>query len=149
MIYDHFCDTCGPISIEADMQDYIELTEEFGEDKRGNPLIPCPECGVPCPRDFSNHLPAAIVKGGYKYTYNKKYRAGAEEEWMRNEISNSKRINKRGTSHSHRPYSNYYIKDPEAAGFKRVDSKTAEARAEAAKLVGGKHHEKVEQARKK
>lgn len=149
MIYDHLCANCGPICLDASMSDYLELTEEFGEDEKGNPLIPCPECDQLCPRDFSNHLPAAIVKGGYKYTYNKNYRAGAEEEWLRNEVSNSRRINKRGGSGDKRPYSNYYIKDPEAAGFTRVDESTAKSRAEQHKSISSPHQQTVDQARKR
>jgi len=148
-VYHHRCDTCGPIAIETDtISEYIELEEEYGTTEKGDTRVPCPECGAWAVRDYNQGVAAGIVKGGHKYT-TQSYRAGAEEEWLRNEVYNSKRINNRGTSGDKRPYSNYYIKDPESMGFRKADDKAAKASAEAAKKTLGHFHDKVEQARKK
>ena len=149
-IYDHVCQKCKThIEVNLTIKEYEEVEEKYGRHENESVQIPCPECGDWALRDYSFGCAAGIVKGGYKYQYDMKYRAGAEEEFIRNEIYSGKERLKKGGSSQHRTYSNYYISDPEAAGFKKVDSKTAKDRSEAAKKSSGEQHHKVEQARKK
>ncbi len=148
--YDHVCKDCHVhIELNLSVSEYEEIEEKYGRDEKENVRVPCPECDGWASRDYSFGCAAAIVKGGYKYEYDMKYRAGAEEEFVRNEIHSGKERLKKGGSSQHRPYSNYYIADPEAAGFKKVDSQTAAAKADVAKKSVGAHHAKVEQARKR
>ena len=88
------------------------------------------------------------MKGGTLYRTNR-YRAGAEEEWMRNEVNNSKNINNRGGSMPVRPYTNFSLNNPEAAGFKKTDTNTAKKRSDSARKTVGDKWEKVQNARKK
>lgn len=148
--YDHLCKDCGLILVETDtISEYEEFEKEFGRSDTGNMRIPCPSCGEWAERDYSNSVPAGIVRGGYKHQYSKAYRAGAEEEWVRNEVNNSKMIEKRGGSTSKRPYTNYYLKEPEKAGFKRVSDTEANQKADNAKKTLGKFQENVDRARKR
>jgi len=148
-VYHHMCKDCGPIIIETEtISEYMEFEEEYGTTDKGDTRVPCPECDGWAVRDYAQGVAAPIVKGGHRYT-TASYRAGAEEEWIRNEVSNSKRINNRGTAGDKRPYSNYYIKDPESMGFRKADDKAAKASADAARKTLGQFHEKVENARKK
>lgn len=155
MIYHHTCTECGQTTeLDMTISEYDELEEDFGLAENGNRRIPCDnvDCKGWSERDYGFGVAASIVKGGTLYQ-TKRYRAGAEEEWIRNEIGNSKKVLKHGSA-THkgkliRPYTNYAIKDPEAAGFKKVDQDTARARADAAKKTVGEKWNKVENARKK
>ena len=152
MIYHHTCRTCNQTTeLDMELADYEKLEEQYGLSEKGNCRLPCDVegCDGWSERDYSFGVAFGIVKGGYKYTYNKNYRAGAEEEWMRNEVSNSRRINQRGGSSTVRPYTNYRLTNPEAAGFKKTDMDTAKQRADAAKKTVGNKWENVQNARKK
>ena len=149
-IYDHVCQKCKThIEVNLTIKEYEEVEEKYGRHENESVQIPCPECGDWALRDYSFGCAAGIVKGGYKYQYDPAYRSGAENEWIRNEINNTKEILKKGGASQHRPYSNYHITNPEAAGFNKVGSKTAKDRSEVAKKSVGEHHHKVEHARKK
>lgn len=155
MIYHHTCTECGQTT-ELDMaiSEYEELEERYGVADNGNRRVPCDVEGCEgwSERDYGFGVAASIVKGGTLYQ-TKQYRAGAEEEWMRNEINNSKKVLKHGSATHQgnliRPYTNYSIKDPEAAGFKKVDQDTAKSRADAAKKTVGEKWNNVQNARKK
>ncbi len=151
MIYHHTCKTCGQTTeLDITISEYDEVEETFGLSEKGNRRVPCDVegCDGWAERDYDFGVAAGIVKGGTLYRTNR-YRSGAEEEWMRNEVANSRNINNRGGSMQVRPYTNYSLKDPEAAGFKKADAETAKKRAEAAKKTVGDKWKKVQNARKK
>lgn len=151
MIYHHTCKKCGQTTeLDMTVSEYDELDDKFGVSEGGNRRLPCDVegCDGWSERDYGFGVAAGIVKGGTLY-HTKRFRAGAEEEWMRNEVSNSRRINQRGGASDVRPYSNYRLTNPEAAGFKKSDSETAKQRADAAKKTVGDKWSNVQQARKK
>lgn len=144
--YDHTCNNCGHIEFLFSVKEYEELTEPYERTDRGSQQLPCPSCGELTYRDMSYGVATNIVKGGTKYT-TAAYRTGSEEEWIRNEIQATKNsINGKHTRF--RPYHNYHLTDPEAAGFKKVSEADASKRAEVAKSTMGAATEKVEKARK-
>ena len=152
MIYNHTCNKCGQTTeLDMTVSEYEELEERFGVADNGNRRVPCDVegCDGWSERDYSFGVAQGIVKGGYKHTHGRSYRAGAEEDFIRNQVQISKDVINRGAVGQKRPYKGYYLTDPEAAGFKKVSSDTAKERAQAAKNTLGDKHAKVKQARKR
>tara|TARA_R100000008_G_scaffold76676_1_gene56681 strand:- start:1768 stop:2232 length:465 start_codon:yes stop_codon:yes gene_type:complete len=147
--YVHVCENCGPFEVTTGtIGQYMELIEEHPKSEDGGSgQLPCEGCGDLSPRVYTST--SFIVKGGFNHQYNPSYRAGAEEEWIRNEIHNTKKVHNAEVGRKHRPYSGYTLKDPEKAGFKKVSKDVAVQRAEAAKKSLGDATQKVEQARKR
>jgi len=149
-VYPHKCPEHGPFDIHVgSWSEYEELTEIYGRGETESLTVPCPDCSALSPRDYSVAPPAAIVKGGYKHQYNHNYRAGAEEEWIRNEVSNTKKVLNKEVGVKHTPYARMQLTDPEGTGFKKVSPEVAKQRAEAAKKTQGDAVAKVDKARGK
>jgi hypothetical protein len=132
------------------VSDYDKLEEQYGLSENGNKRIPCDVegCEGMSERDYGFGVAPSIIKGGHKYS-TEQYRAAAEEEWLRNEVYNSKRVNKRGGPSPVRPYANYHLKNPEAAGFKKLTEDQAKTKANNAKEALGEKWANVQNARKK
>ena len=159
-IYHHKCQKCNRVyEINISISQYDEMEEDFGRADNGNRRCPCiaEGCDGWAERDYTLGVASFKVKGGTKYQ-SMNYRAGAEDEWMRKEIQNTKDVllGKGESSHksdynTQRPYAGYTLdeKGAEEMGFKRVSDEHAKARAEMSKKTSGSAVEKVDKARKR
>lgn len=142
--YHHKCEECGPLIVETStIAEYMAYEEEFGRgEDTGNYRVPCPGCGGWAERDYSQGVAAAIVKGGHKYTTHQ-YRKGAEENWLRNEVQNTKSVLKYETGTN--PYARFTC-DPADVGARRVSDSEAIAKSESAKKALGETKDKITKA---
>jgi hypothetical protein len=149
--YPHKCPDHGPFDMYVDSwAEYEKLTEVYGRGDDENLTIPCPDCSGVSPRNYADQAPpGAIVKGGYKHQYSQNYRAGAEEEWIRNEVGVTKKVLNKDVGAKHRPYAAMTLPDPEKVGFKKVSPQEGAKRAEVAKKTQGDAVARVTKGRKK
>ena len=162
-IYHHTCQKCSRVyELNISIALYDEMENDFGRSENGNRRCPCIEegCDGWAERDYSFGVANFKVKGGTKYK-SMNYRAGAEDEWLKNEISNTKKAilgqkedaeiaGYKSDFNSVRPYTAFTLdeKGAEEMGFKRVSSGEAKARAEVAKKTSGEEVAQVDKARK-
>ena len=129
--YSFKCEEHGKFTELFSMEKYGELEEIDGDSH-----APCEECGAPSRRVFDGvglGRMGGHHTGGHERSYN--YMQGAEENWLKDEVRNIKDgvLSKEGQEKSGSPYAHYACTNPEAAGLKKTDSKTARQRMEAAK----------------
>jgi len=150
-LYHHKCEEHGIFEVfTTSWAEYDELTEVYGRTEDNTLTVPCPDCSGVSRRDYSQGVAHGQVKGGSLYA-TENYRRGAEENWLRNEVKNTKEIVHGQKEGAKSPYSNYTVKDdvtPESMGMKKVSMDEAKQRGEAAKKSTGKQQEKVDKARK-
>tara|TARA_R110000751_G_scaffold127716_2_gene229810 strand:- start:445 stop:903 length:459 start_codon:yes stop_codon:yes gene_type:complete len=131
--YKFECKEHGAFEDLLSMDEYTSLEKD---DVDGQSLCPCEECGAPSRRVMDG---APMLRmggertGGQERSYN--YVQGAEENWLKDEVKNIKEgvLSKEGQEKSGSPYAHYTCSDPEAAGLKKTDAKTAKERMKAAK----------------
>jgi|15BtaG_2_1085339.scaffolds.fasta_scaffold00342_11 predicted nucleic acid-binding Zn ribbon protein len=130
-IYSFECKEHGKFEELISMEAYGKLEKIDGVQH-----TPCEECKAPSPRVYDGvgfGRMGGHYTGGHERSYN--YVQSAEENWLKDEVKNIKEgvLSKEGQEKSGSPYAKYTCTDPEAAGLKKTDAKTAKQRMEAAK----------------
>jgi len=112
--------------------------EEFQLMSEYTGMFECPQCNAECTRAGDDITISMGRMGGHTTGGNERsygYMQGAEENWLKDEIKHIKKdvLSQEAQQKGASPYSNFMVTDPAAAGFKKVDSKTAKKRMENAK----------------